>query len=273
MKYLITLLVFSACCLGLESQAQVTVKKIKDPHIRAQQDRMVATKWGEFLPKAKEIFGINVNYHYTMTWSWGAPTQNRRYKNGADIRPLGPAGPQTQRMALNTILQSTSNKYKEHSDSLANTALSELYNNSGLFSDLDPLWQLYYKGELKGVLDYSLANATAELSPNQKSYLTETGVINWFDDEMLRMQERLNGAFDVDMDRGARVLAYHRIMMEYRKILGEWNTHINWAETLLDLRDAETKSKGNAPMDFASWETTSDTELMRKIINEAKKLY
>lgn len=273
MRKAIGILILSVTLAYIPTFAQVTVKKIKDPHIRAQQQRMVFQKWGDFLPKPKNFLGININYHYTMTWSWGAPTQNRRYRSGADIRPLGPSGQQTQRMALNTALQSTSNRYKEHSDSLANIALSELYNNSGLFSGVDPLWNLYYKKELRGLLDYSLSNSTGNLTPKEKEYLTETGVIKWFDDEMLRMQERLNGAFDTDMDRGARILAYHRIMKEYRKVLGEWNTHLTWAETLLKLRESQNKSKGQEPIELASWNTKNDSELMREIINEAKKMY
>lgn len=266
-------MICSLIFLGYGAMAQVTVKKINDPHIREQQNRMVITSWGNFLPKPKNFLGINVNPHYTMTWSWAAPTQNRRYRSGPDIRPLGPSGQQTQRMALNTILKSTSDKYKAHSDSVAQTALSELYNNSGMFSSIDPLWRLYYKKELEEVTDYSLSRALQPLTAKEREYLNETGVIQWYDNEMVRLQERLNAAFNVDMDRGSRVLAYHRIMKEYRKVLSEWNTHITWSATLLKMRETRNKVKSDTPMEFTQWNVQSETQLMRKIIDEAKKLY
>lgn len=273
MKHKHAFLLAFAMSIYIQGFAQVTIKKIKDPHIRAQQDRMVVTKWGDFLPRPRNIFGVNVNYHYTMTWSWGAPAQNRRYRSGADIRPLAPAGQQTQRMSLNTVLLSTSNRYREHSDSLARTALSELYHHSGLFSGVDPLWQLYYKKELHGVTEHSLHNATYGLEPREQAYLAETGITDWFNGEMERLKERLAGAFNSDMDRGTRVLSYHRILLQYRKIRNLWESHTNWAGTLMELRELSRAGKSDSPMEFAVRHSQSDVLLMRRIIEDAKRLY
>ena len=264
------MLVTLICTLGF---GQVTIKKIKDPHIRAQQDRMVITGWGDFLPKPRYFLGINMNYHYTMTWSWGAPAQNRRYKNGADIRPLGPTGQQTQRMAMNTLLKSTSDRYRQHSDSIARTTISELYHHSGLVSGADPLWQLYYRKELENVLNYNLDAIIREMPIQERSYLTETGIVGWFDGEMLRLHERLEGAFSSDMDRGSRILSYHRLMKEYRNVAAIWDSHVNSASSMLALRKLNEHSKGIANTDAIVWNSQSDSELMDRIITEAKKLY
>jgi len=262
---------------------------IKDPHITAQEERMVFKRWGNFMPyptykKTWTPFGwiktgIQTNWHYTMTWgngAWlsgkGGKSKYQGYLNGPDMRPLGPIGPQTQRMALNTILQETSSAHKKHSDSLRNAALSEYANNSGLLSGIDPLWLLYYRRELRKLIDYSQGSAADGLSEREKQYLSETGVTDWFDDEMMRMQERLDAAHGADMDRGGRVLAYHRILKEYRNVLGKWNTQIEWAETLLDMRDSQNGTKTVESAAFAARSARNEGELMDRIINEAANI-
>lgn len=246
--------------------AQVTVKKIKDPHIRAQQQRMVFTKWGDWLPKGKYFLGVQYNIHHTMTWGWMAPNQNDRYRRGADIRPLGPAGQQTQRMALNTALKSTSDKYKEYTDSIARDATSELYNTSGLFSSLDPLWRLYYSKELDKVVNYDRNSLISTLSNDQRIYLTRTGGINWYDEQMLIMQEKLNAAFNQDIDRGSRIINYHNLLLEFRKLRGVWIAKLLLADKLKPLYEKNNSIK-SPPMNGFTSSRSSDEEIMRTIMN------
>lgn len=246
--------------------AQVTIKSIKDPHIRAQQERMVFKKWGEWLPKGKYFFGLQYNIHHTMTWGWGSPNQNDRYRRGADIRPLGPAGQQTQRMAFNTLLKSTSDTYKEYSDSIARDATSELYNTSGLFSQLDPLWRLYYKKELVDVLNYNRNTVVATLSNNEKEYLTRTGGIDWYDEQMSIIQEKLNAAFNQDIDRGSRIINYHKLMLDFRKIQSVWIAKIILAGKMKGFYEKSEVAK-SPPLNGFTWTASSDVEIMRGIMN------
>jgi len=258
-----------ALVAGTTASAQ---RIIKDPHITAQHERMVFKRWGNFLPEKTSWWYPTKRWHYERTWgfmAWtsfkGDKSKYQGYRNGPDLRPLGPTGPQTQRMALNTVLVETSSAHKKHSDSLRNAALSEYANNSGLLSGIDPLWLLYYRRELGRLIAYSQGSAADGLSEREKQYLSETGVTDWFDDEMMRMQERLDAAHDADMDRGARILVYHRILKEYRNTLGRWNTQIEWAETLLDIRDSQNRTKTLEGTGFAVRSARNDGELMDRI--------
>ncbi|MCL4638330.1 MAG: hypothetical protein M5Z89_05005 [Olivibacter sp.] len=249
--------------------AQASVKKIKDPHIRAQQQRMVYQSWGNWLPKAKYFLGVQLNYHHTLTWGWLAPSQNNRYMKGADIRPLGPYGQQTQRMLANAALQATSNTYKAYSDSIARDATSELYNSSGLFSTLDPLWRLYYSKEMDGLLNYDLSAIVSTLSDRQKIYLTKSGGIQWYDDQILMLQEKLNAAFNQDIDRGSRLINYHNLLIDYRKLQAKWMSKIALADKLYPLHEKAQQAQ-SPPSSGFTWNAASDREIMRAIMQRTK---
>lgn len=246
-----------------------TVRRIDDPHLTAQQERMVFKRWGNFLPNPKSYWwtgGININPHYTLTWSYLAPTQNRRYRSGADIRPLGPYGHQTQRMGLNTAFKQFSDKYREYTDSIAKDATAEFSTSSGLFSTLDPLWRLYYSKELKRLIDYDLESVVAPLSNNERVYLAKTGTINWYDEQMLMMQEKLNATFNQDIDRGSRIINYHNILMDYRKLQKNWMAKISLANKLKGIHDRWHDSK-LPPREGFSRNGASDKEIMEAIMH------
>jgi hypothetical protein len=76
-----------------------TIKRVKDKHIVGQEKRQVFYQWGDWQPEPKYFLGIQTNYAYAMVWGWLAPSRNRDYKGGNDIRPLGLAGLQNQRYA------------------------------------------------------------------------------------------------------------------------------------------------------------------------------
>ncbi|WP_312352575.1 hypothetical protein [Sphingobacterium siyangense] len=252
--------------------AQATIKKIEDPHIRAQQERMVFKRWGNFLPNPKSYWwtgGININPHYTLTWSYLAPSQNRTYRNGSDIRPLGPVGMQTQRMTLNTLLMSTSDQYKKYTDSLAKDATTELYNNSGLFSSLDPMWRIYYRKELEELLDYRLESVIGSLTDNQKIYLIKSGGITWYNDQMLLIQEKLNEAFNQDIDRGSRILNYHNILLAFRRLQANWLSKLSLADKLKGIHRHSHITK-TPPKGGYSWQDGTDESIMRGIMHRIK---
>lgn len=254
--------------IGLSSYSQ-PIKRINDPHIRAQENRMVYKKWGNFLPNPDyNFFGIQTNFHYTMTWGWFAPAQNRRYRNGSDIRPLGPKGEQTQRMLSNTLLNDVTEKYREESDEIGKTALSELYYYSGLFSSVDPLWNLYYKIELANVIDY---DKSKKLSNNLETvkYLKDTGVTEWYQGEMERFQDRLVGAFKTNMDRGDRILNYHRIMKEYYLVKGKLGQHLTMASTMIKLNKRSQTQNSGEDIKNAVWGNKTDRDIMQEVLKNS----
>ncbi|MGV8135048.1 MAG: hypothetical protein AB2L20_07530 [Mangrovibacterium sp.] len=267
-----TLMVLADCLFTTGGFAQGYLI-VNDPHITAQENRMVITGWGNFLPKPKYFLGVQTSVHYMLTWGSLAPAQNGRYRKGSDIRPLAPIGEQTQRMLLNTALLKTNKTYREYVDSLRDEAVSELAYQSGLLSGVDPLWVLYYKAELKGVRDFDIEAVKADLSRQETQYLDETGILEWFEVEMLVLKDRLSAACNTDMDRGSRILAYHRTLLDYRALVSKWNTHLNWADKILAFRNlSRSKALKDGTAEF-SWTSTGDADRMREVIKKAKTTY
>ena len=270
LKALLVLFFPAVSCPGAFAQGFMV---IDDPHIKAQQDRMVITDWGNFLPKPKYFLGVQTSVHFMRTWGWLAPSQNGDYRKGRDIRPLGPTGEQTQRMLLNSALVETSNAYRQYTDSVRQTAVSEMSYYSGLLSGADPLWQLYYKSELKGVRNFDIGKVKNDLSGEEISYLAQTGILDWFEEQMTVLGERLSVAFNTDMDRGSRILAYHRIMLEYRQLRSKWDHHLIWANRTLAFRKEADSGPIPSPEVEFSWNSSNDAERMREIIRKAKTAY
>lgn len=265
-KYIYTGLLLSLSWLNSSSQ---TIIKIEDPHITAQENRMVFKRWGNFLPNPRYKWGIQTNFHYTMTWGWLAPKQNGRYRKGADIRPLGVKGDQTQRMVYNSLLKSESDKEKKEADDIGSTALSELYYYAGAFSTIDPLWNLYYKIELKDVLNFEKNRPLVQNAQTLK-YLKDTGITEWYENEMERLQDRLTGAFKTNMDRGSRILNYHRIMKEYYGIREQLKQHILASSTLIKLNNQVKKQNSGEDLENTSWEKRSEEDMIKKIMQNSK---
>lgn len=246
---------------------------IDDPHIKAQQDRMVNTGWDDFLPNPKYFLGVQTNVHFMRTWGWLAPSQNRSYRRGRDIRPLGPIGEQTQRMLLNASLVKTSNAYRQYTDSIRRTALMEMTYYSGLLSEVDPLWRLYYKTELKEVRDFDMERVKQTLSAEEIRYLEQSRLSDWFGEQMTMLRERLMVAFKTDMDRGSRILTYHRILQEYRQIRSKWDHHLSRANRIVPFqKKADSNPILSPDMEFHR-DVSSDADLMRKIIRNATTSY
>src|ERR1700744_6729345 len=111
---------------------------IKDDAVDNQSQRMVFQQWNQndFYPHKGFL---DTNPYYWLVWGLFDPNYHK-----SDLRPLSATGPETQRLALVAAQNSTDNKYKLQSDTLRNTALSQIASQSGLLSDADPLWVLYY---------------------------------------------------------------------------------------------------------------------------------
>jgi hypothetical protein len=81
---------------------------------------------------------------------------------------LSGSGLQSQRIGLVGTMNSVDNQYKLHADTVRKTALTSIAEQSGLISDADPLWLLYYNSALFPVINYSEASILASL-PGSRS--------------------------------------------------------------------------------------------------------
>lgn len=227
MKNLFILLLF---VLLFGSLASFSQKRIRDKHITYQQERMVFKQWDRDLFTPTPGF-LWLNPEYWLTWAL-----HPNYPK-TDLRPLGPVGPQTQRLALVAAMQSTDNAYKLQADTLRNMALGETYNYSGLVSGFDPLWQLFYSSEFEPLLLQSDGDILSGLSLKERNYLVSSGAYSWFVEESHSLLERLETARNTTLDRGSRILAYHRLLDEYRKLKATWEDKKQKAKLYLSLRD------------------------------------
>ena len=134
-------------------------QEVNDESIRYQQQRMVFVQWDQnkFTPKAGFL---DLNPYYWLVWGLFDPDYHK-----TDLRPLAPSGPQTQRLAMVGVQNSEDNKYKLQSDTVKRTALSQIASQSGLLSDVDPLWLLYYKNQFSALLNYSQSSILGPLPP------------------------------------------------------------------------------------------------------------
>ena len=193
---------------------------IKDQAVENQSQRMVYAQWDQddFYPKAGFL---DTNPYYWLVWGLFDPD----YHN-TDLRPLSATGPQTQRLALVGALNGTDNNYKLNSDTTRNTALSQIASQSGLLSDADPLWLLYYNQQFQPLLNYSAVSILGPLPPKVSATLLSDGLYNWYTNALAMLKERLNGARTTDMDRGSRIMAYYRMLKEYQELAGVWAVRV-----------------------------------------------
>jgi hypothetical protein len=204
---------------------------IHDKAIVAQQERMVYIQWDKdkFYPEPKRFLGIPTNPIWYTTWAL-----HPNYPD-LDRRPLAMRGEQTQRLGLAAAMQISSNYYKQHSDTIKNLANAEMARISGALSATDPLYQLYYRKELKP-LDNPASNAFLGVSPDIVSYMTDHGAYQWYLNNMGSLSERYDFAKSLDMERGQRILMYHRIMLEMREVLKNWQYKLDMSANMLAFR-------------------------------------
>lgn len=199
------------------------VKRINDEAVVAQEKRMVFQQWGDWKPRAKYILGIQVSYWYGSVWGdIYAPPENRRYRNGEDIRPLKPTGLETQRNGLVLTMKERADEIKVYSDTLSSRARADFLHWTSLTSQADPLYLLYYKRMLRPL---------REMSDNPSNYIewgfsTEesyqiarrNGTLNIIQRELELLKDDFRMATTVDMPRGKRFIKYHHILMGWRKL-------------------------------------------------------
>ena len=255
-------LFYIACWLTLISSARAQMV-IHDQSIIYQQERMVFKQWdkNDFTPKPGFL---HTNPLYWLTWAWYPD-----YKN-TDLRPLGPVGPQTQRLALVAALQNTENAYKLQADTFRNTAVSEAVNYSGLLSDADPLWLLYYSKELKDLINQQDADLLNGISAKVRNYLQTSGTYQWYLDESHSLQERLQTARTTTLDRGSRILTYHRLLNDYRKLAALWETKKAQAGTFINLTEQAARMHTLPALPSAPTGGLTDQQIADQILKNSK---
>ncbi|MEI2273599.1 hypothetical protein OHD16_15730 [Sphingobacterium sp. ML3W] len=213
-----------------------SVRRLTDQHIVNQQERMVFKQWDKkkFTP-TKGFLGLNPNYWLTWAWHPNYP------KN--DLRPLSSSGEQTQRLLLVAAMKNTEEAYSRHADTLRNTTLTEMLNYAGTVSGADPLWQLYYNHEFQSLYQVNHASALQGAGPQVSDYLIRTGLLRWYLDESAALTERLDGARSTNLDRGSRIMAYHRMLDEYRKLSSTWQANKQRAKLFLSLAKTNADQK------------------------------
>jgi len=229
---LFCLLMLTLFSLRLSAQ-----EAMNDESVRYQQQRMVFQQWNQddFTPKAGFL---SLNPYYWLVWGLFDPDYHK-----TDLRPLSASGPQTQRLALVGTQSSVDNTYKINSDTVRNTALSQVASQSGLLSDVDPLWVLYYNQQFQPVLNYSAATILGPLSPSVSAKLVSEGLYSWYTGKLSSLQERLNGARTTDMDRGSRIMAYYRMLKELRTLNSVWAIRVATAQKDLQMTAAQAQIK------------------------------
>lgn len=248
--------------LVLTSYKSFAQLAIEDKAMRYQQERMVFKQWdrGKFEPTSG---WLGINPYYWLTWGL-----HPNYPN-TDRRSLSSWGPQTQRLGLVGAMNNTSNAYKLEADTLRNTSLLEITNYSGAVSAADPLWILYYSKELKPVFEFSEASVLAPLTPAVRSKVISEGLYSWFKNELTVLKERINGAKNSNMDRGSRILAYHRMLQEYRTLQAAWTTRTATAAANQSKISQQQKAKAN-DLNVGSWTPNSDVEIAKEVLRTRK---
>ncbi|NCD68291.1 hypothetical protein [Mucilaginibacter agri] len=250
------LMTCSCLLFALHTFAQSVVN---DKSIRYQQERMVFTQWDQnkFTPTSGFL---GLNPYYWLTWGFFYPNYHK-----TDLRPLSASGPQTQRLSLVAAMNNTDNNYKLQSDTVRNTALAEIANQSGALSDADPLWLLYYQHQFSPVLDNSSESILSGLNPQVSAKLVAEGLYDWYKNELDRLKERIEGAHNSDMDRGARIMAYYRMLQEYRRLAGVWAIRTASAQRTITMAAQQQRLKTNQ-VGVPDWTPQTDIRIANKVL-------
>jgi hypothetical protein len=255
-------LLFFACCLLLSAKT-FAQSVANDEALRYQEQRMVFQQWDQNKFKPSKGF-LSLNPYYWLVWGLFHPDYHK-----TDLRPLSAAGPQTQRLAFVAAMSNTDNHYKLQSDTVRTTALSQVAAESGLVSAADPLWMLYYNSEFEPVLNNSIGSILAGLSPQVSQKLVAEGTYNWYKNELDMLKQRVQGAHDTDMDRGSRIIAYYRLLKEYRTLSGAWALRTSSAQSTLDMAKKQQQLKTGFT-GVPDWTPQSDIQIANKILQKVK---
>jgi hypothetical protein len=162
----------------------------------------------------------------------------------------------------------SSDYYKQQADTVKNIAAREMARISGALSGTDPLYLLYYKKEL-APLDNIGALAFQFSSARVREYMLENGAYAWYLENMKSLEERYGFAKRQDMERGQRILMYHRILLDLRKLQSNWEYKLALSQKMLAFRESiaiRQQGKGQRWKKAGQSEEMLEEILQRRII-------
>jgi hypothetical protein len=236
---------------------------IQDKAVTHQEQRMVFNNWDQNKFDPKGGF-LTLNPYYWLVWGLFYPNYHK-----TDLRPLGPNGPQTSRLGLAGVQSTEDDHYKLHSDTVKTTALLQIAAQSGLLSDADPLWLLYYKNQFSPLLNYSAASILGPLPPAVSHQLLKDGLYNWYTGELSSLKERLNGSRTTNQDRGSRILSYYRLLKEYQNLTGIWAIRTASAQKLIAMT-LQQQQVQQGKVTLPHWTPQTDEGIAQKVLLNRK---
>ena len=249
-----------------------SIKKLNDPSIVAQHKRMTFESWGDWRPYPKYFLGIQTNFAYTTVWGMWAPSINRAYKNGEDIRPLKPNGEQNLRLAQLKLQEEEAKKIKAASDTIYKRSVQDFAHWTSATVDADPLWLLYYKRMLKPITEFPNIpqNFMEWRLKDQQTYetLNTTGTLKRLQEELDIIKEKYAMSRSMDMPRGKRFLMYHETLIKWRNFVQELRKHNNKTTLLLDYKNI-LKNHLSTTLP-TSWNPASDKQIVQSTMQQYK---
>ena len=251
---------------------QFTVKRLNDPSIVAQHKRMVFQSWGDWRPYPKYLLGIQTNFAYATVWGMWAPSRNRDYKDGEDIRPLKPTGLQNQRFAQVKFQEEETKKIKAASDTIYKRSVQDFAHWTSATVDADPLWLLYYKRMLRPITEFpdNPQNFTEWRLKNQQTYetLNTTGTLKRLQEELDLIKEKYAMSRTMDMPRGKRFLMYHETLIKWRRFVQELRKYNDKTTLLLDYKNI---LKNHSPSALPqAWTPATDKQIVHNTMQQYK---
>ena len=270
-NYKIKLLLVLIGVWSINSFAQV--KELNDPSIVAQHKRMVYDGWGDFRPNPKYVLGIQTNFAYATVWGWLAPSKNREYKEGADIRPLKPTGLEVQRFVEMEVQRRESEKIKIAVDSLYTRNMQDFTHWTSATAEADPLWLLYYNRMLKTLknfpdrpqnfLEWGLKDASTYQN------MLATGGITNLQRELDLIKDQYQNSRTLDMPRGKRFLMYHDTLLKWRKFNDQLRGLTQKNTLFLDYKKLLEKKSIAIKLETAA----DDAYIVQKIMHQYKNKF
>ena len=246
--------------------------KLNDPSIVAQHKRQVYESWGDFRPYPKYVLGIQTNFAYATVWGMWAPSINRAYKDGADIRPLKPTGLEVQRLAEVEVQRKEAEKIKIEVDTIYKRNLQDLAHWTSATVDADPLWLLYYKRMLTPLKNFpdNPQSYNDWLIKDNETYqlMITTGTIKRLQEQLDLLKDKYKISRTVDMPRGKRFLLYHETLIGWRKFMSELKRNSQQSTLALDYKkiiDGFRNKKNEI-----SAKSRTDKEIVQNIMIEYK---
>ena len=249
-----------------------SIKKLNDPSIVAQHKRMTYESWGDWRPYPKYFLGIQTNFAYATVWGMWAPSINRDYKNGEDIRPLKPNGEQNLRLAQLKLQENEAKKIKATSDTIYKRSVQDFAHWTSATVDADPLWLLYYKRMLKPITEFpnTPQNFIEWRLKDQQTYetLNTTGTLKRWQEELDLIKEKYAMSRSMDMPRGKRFIMYHETLIKWRNFVQELKKYNDRITLLLDYKNILKNHLSTALPN--QWTPASDKQIVHNTMQQYK---